>query len=399
MWSGDLARADRIHRYPAKMALGLAKYFMDEIAAPRFSAGAADKVRFFDPCCGSGTTILVAKAAGFSVSGMDLLPPSTVVAQAKTTRLSATDLVRLRGQLTENPLSYARRPLWTWPTSGKWFAPRTLRALQDIACSIGTLDGEPFYPHLWTALSQTCWDVSGADPSVIVPTHSNRRRGTRQFKAATVLRSYRGRLRRVIGAQEALGRLGVSYEPSVVSAGDALHSPNWPERTELVLCSPPYGTGIDYVRAVSLQGHALSEDFATGPLRARLIGRRRASGQDETVLPEEFRSQPWVVGAVESPEADADALFQYFSDLRRLLETAKAHLGTGGVLGVVLGDPEVARLRVPLTEIARAYSEELGLSEVEPPTRDRIRRRFQAAPRRSSNAPISVETLLCLTPN
>jgi len=393
--SGDLAAADRIHRHPAKMVPALAQRFLERVALPRLAAVGVEAPSFFDPCCGSGTTLLVARIAGCAVYGSDLLPQSATVASAKVNRLGQNGLNTLYKQLRVNPLSHRRTPRWEWDTWRTWYFGPTLRAIQDLAVHIREVEPRAVYPHLWTALSQTCWDVASADATIMVPTHSDYVRGARRFHPDSVLARYRSRLKRIIAAQLALGRLGIHDTQVRIGCGDALDSRIWPRRQQLILTSPPYGLGIDYVRAVSLQGHALDPEFNQPELRRRMIGRRTSSPLRDSVLPARFSREAWCKKALLAGGGGRGALFQYFNELHLLIRISSSKLADEGILGLVVGDPETARLRVPLTAIARQFALDCGLSEIAPPRRDPIRRRFQARTRRSSSNPISHETLLC----
>lgn len=398
LWGGDLARADHIHRYPAKMALGLAEYFFDEVVLPRYDSDDADKVRFHDPFCGSGTTLLVARTRGLTASGSDLLDDAVTITRAKVNSLGIEDLDGLRSQLSVNPLTYRSVPRWTWATWNSWYTGRTLRAIQDVAHYLRPLREGPYYPHAAVALSQTAWDVSAADPSVMVPTHSNWARGHRSFKPGTVLQFYRRRLRRVLSAQEALQNLDLPVTPVKVWVADALTPAAWPCSTRVVLCSPPYGLGLDYVRAASMAGLATNEHHTLG-LRANMIGRSSRLDTILEPLPRSIGNSGWARRVREVNPDRFEALLQYLIDIERFLTAAKSHLEDDGILGLVIGDPEMSRVRVPLTRLVRDLAGAVGFVSHCPPRRDRIRRRFQAGSRRSSSRPITHETLLCFVPN
>jgi hypothetical protein len=398
-WKGDLSLADRIHRFPAKMALGLAEHYFDQVALPAFGEETGIGLRFYDPFCGSGTTLLVAKVRGFDVMGSDLLECSTLLSRAKVGRLGAACLRRLRSELKCNPLSYRPFPRWTWKNWSTWYRPSTLRAVQDLYVRVESRRESRYFPHLWVALSQTCWDVSGADPSVMVPTHSKLARGVPSVRPGDVLRVYRDRLSRVLSAQEALGRLGVPQGIPNIWKGNATSGSTWPRgKVDVVLSSPPYGLGIDYVRAASLQSRALRVGVDSSSDRAGMMGRLVHLSEDEE-LPRRFAEEPWYRSLKRRDARRFLALLQYFADLRRFLDQCGRHVSAEGTIGVVLGDPEMGRKRVPLTAISESLAESAGLRQLQPAVNDRIRRRFQARNRRSSTEPILFETLLTFRPN
>lgn len=399
-WSGDLATADHIHRFPAKMALGLAEHFFDEIAGKHLGHFEGDDLRrFHDPFCGSGTTLLVARSRGLPASGSDILDSSVLLARAKVNRLGTSSLNALEAELKAEPLTGAALPVRPWPTAGKWFAPRVLRAIQDIDRRVERRRSRRYFPHLWVALSQTCWDVSSADRNVMVPTHSNESRGSRQFAPKTVLAKYRARLRRVVSAQYALGRLNFPCDGANVWRADATMNSGWPRnRSGVVLSSPPYGLGIDYVRAASLQSTALGVADAVEWSRRRVVGRLSHLGNVENLL-EQYSAERWYQTLSMRGSDRLEGLIRYFDDLGRFFSMCEAHVASEGIVGVVLGDPEMSGIRIPLVKVADDLARASGLVREREPLTDRIRRRFQTAQRRSSRSPISSETLLTYTLN
>lgn len=394
-WSGPLAKADMIHRYPAKMALGLADHFLGEIVPSLYPDEPIEDLQFYDPFCGGGTTLLVARTRQYNVCGSDLLPPAVLIARAKITRLSNAALAAMRQELGRNVLSNSEVPLWSWPTMDTWYTRRTVRALQDLRQNAFNEKLREVRAHLAVAVSQTCWDVSGADQEVMVPTHSTRAIDIPNHTPCQVLEAYRRRLKRIIRAQEALAELGVSTKPVRLRTCNALDSDSWPKKTDVVLTSPPYGLGIDYVRASSLQWRILFPDIDMSTARTQMLGRRNNIVRHGRNVPN-LEGEIWYQRGKKNDPPRLAAFLQYLSDLRKFLVIARRKINSNGILGLVLGNPETSRTRIPLAEIARTIALDVGFVEAVAPVRDKIRRRFQAGQRRSSAAPITDETLLCL---
>jgi hypothetical protein len=381
------------------MALSLAEYFIDEVASPHFAGREPEEVRFHDPFCGSGTTVLVAKANGYDASGSDLLPSSVLLTKAKTSLLGSESISWLEWETKVNPLTYSRVPRWTWKTWRKWYSGRTLRAIQDYALHIQDLDDEPHYPHAAIALSQTAWDVSSVDRDVIVPTHSNFARGIRKFKPGTVRRVYCDRIQRVIRGQRALQSLGFAPDcPTRTWTASALTTSAWPARLRLVLCSPPYGLGIDYFRATSIQSLSTLGESGTGS-KSEMVGRVGSGYVMLDAAQGPFASEPWGRAIQEANPERFNAMMTYLIEIEAFLTIARDHLEPDGLLGMVIGDPEMSRIRVPLTRVIHDIAILVGFKDHSPPVVDRIRRRSQGPHRRSSNAPIGQETLLSFVPN
>jgi len=154
----------------------------------------------------------------------------------------------------------------------------------------------------------------------------------------------------------------------------------------------------DYVRASSLAGAALQPTYSTKP-RSRLIGRSSVQVDAVRPLPRHISHALWARRSRDSQPGRLAAMLQYLVDVESFLSMARDRLSTNAVLGIVIGDPEMRRSKVPLTKMVHDIAKAVGFSDLVPPVKDRIRRRFQAVTRRDSNEPISHETLLCLTPN
>jgi hypothetical protein len=381
------------------MALGLAEVFVRRVLPEVTREDKLSGETLYDPMCGSGTALLAARAAGMKVCGSDLLPTSVVIAAAKLNRLPAPELRRLNRFLTATHLSGCKEPLWSWPGSGIWFTPVALRAVQDIRLGIDRHRTRSCFPHLLTALSWTTWDVSSADRHVMVPTHSSWSPWNRATRPRRVEARFRRRLQAIIRAQGALSELNFSEARVRVWKGNALERATWPGRPRFVLTSPPYGLGIDYVRAASLQWHILFPRVPRSDARATVLGRVRASDADPDSLPKRFQSQRWWTAMCREQPDRAAAFLVYLSELSTFLEVAGDRIATDGVLGVAIGDPQTCRRTIPLTEITRRLASRVGLEPAFPDVSSRLRRRFQSRSRRSSSRPIQSETLLTFAPS
>lgn len=396
-WGGPLANADHIHRFPAKMALGLANHFFETVVPSQRSIDDPGEVRFHDPFAGSGTTMLVGLHHGYEVSGTELILPSARLARAKCTRLLDHELEEVNQLLEANPLSYKRRVKNGWPDMSTWYPPQVMRALQDMRDWVMSQRSEPYFPHLYAGLSQTCWDVSSADQEVMVPTNSKRSPDNSDMPPGDVRRTFQGRTERVLDGQEALSELGIERANVDLYKGDCLDKDCWPESCDLLLTSPPYGLGINYIRAASLPWRVLEPEAYANGAHKEMIGRRNNHNVDTDNLPDGIQEQDWWDAAKEETPRRHIAFCQYLKDLRDFFDVAKERLSDDGLFGLVLGNPEMVGNRVPLVDIARGFAADAGFQEPVEPVKDEIRRRFQTSQRRNSTGPISHEYLVVLS--
>ena len=85
----------------------------------------------------------------------------------------------------------------------------------------------------------------------MVPTHSRRHPWNRAVRPDHVQLRFRLRLSRILTAQSALLELGFDSNAVEVIRANALDASAWKRRPRFILTSPPYGLGIDYIRAAS----------------------------------------------------------------------------------------------------------------------------------------------------
>lgn len=391
----ELWRSDRIYRYPAKMTPKIAVTFISEVL--RESESDPGNLTFHDPMCGSGTTALVARWRGFKVTSSDIMPTSVQIARAKTTRLSDEGVDALREYGKSRLLSGGRKPKDTeeWPTWNVWYKPRVLRALEDIRDTISIERRRAHYPHLLVALFKTAWDVSAADRGVIVPTQGRYGSGPPEMKPSEVRGAFREHLSRSVKVQEALSVLEYPRGRPTVRQGNALDESSWPEtKLDVALTSPPYGCGLDYARALSLQEHVWGSCSSDRNWNECMVGRRNYLQPNADELPSAITREPWFQTVLEKDPGRSKMLVQYLNDMDSFFNIAKRRLKSGGKLGIVIGNPEVARTRVPLNEAVKHLASDAGFSSDGEDREDRIKSRVQNLKLRSASAPIQTEWLL-----
>jgi hypothetical protein len=140
-----------VHTYPARMHPATARHLVEIVM------GNAPRGPLLDPFCGSGTTLVEARAAGIPAIGNDLNPLAVMLARAKTwtsplprRRAFKEEGLRITGEaLTAGkearragyeppPL---RKPVGFDPNArnrrlARWFAPHVRRELEEIATRV-----------------------------------------------------------------------------------------------------------------------------------------------------------------------------------------------------------------------------------------------------------------------
>jgi hypothetical protein len=152
------------HSYPARLHPAMARVLVEIVAGGGGGGGARGRGRtFLDPFCGSGTTLVEARAAGLRVAGVDLNPLAVLVARAKTWTVSSRRRKELRdaGHAISGAVLEAgraarragaqpapmRKPAGFDPNArnrrlASWFAPHVRRELELIAGHLDDLSGQ-----------------------------------------------------------------------------------------------------------------------------------------------------------------------------------------------------------------------------------------------------------------
>jgi len=256
-----------VHTYPARLHPATARALV-EVVSERMPDGTA----LLDPFCGSGTTLVEARALGVVAVGVDLNPLAVRLARVKTwtppvpRRRNAKDAgLRIAAEVLMSGKEARRAGFSAAPMRapegfdpnarqrriGKWFAPHVRRELEAIATAIDDVrHDDPEVAELLTiALSAVLYKVSSrksdTDPTW-VERHVPRGAAARWFGERVSMI--------VAGIQDlAVGRM----PPTVVHEADArtLGALGLP-RIGAVVTSPPYPGTYDYA-----DQHRLRFDF------------------------------------------------------------------------------------------------------------------------------------------
>ena len=351
------AALHRIHAYPAKFPAFLTR------RALSYAADQAVTVKMLgDVFCGCGTVAHEARRAGLAFWGCDINPVAILIARAKSSALQGD---RLRA-LCSRVLAHANAANGTQVRAAdaeaflrRWHAPEQYEALSRLLEGIEAMTAprSPYRTALLCAFSsilKSCsfwraWSVKPRlDPDKTV--HSP----TKAFAAACA-------------------RLALAYDQADWSDGPSpqLHLADVrtvavPERRpNLLVCSAPYSTSVDYAELHQLSATWLGHFPELGRLRRATIGTPLAGARLKQQLPLLNRvARQGVFSLYEKDRAAAAAIANYFVDMQQVARRCLDFLAPGGLAVFVVGN---ARLRGVTIDNAAHLTESLlesGFSRV-----------------------------------
>lgn len=333
------------HTYPARMHPATTRALV-ELFCDRAPADAL----VVDPFCGSGTTLVEARALGVDAIGIDLNPLAVLIARAKTwteglRRITA--MKKLGGAIAGDVLAAGRAARRADHESSplrriegfdphardrrlaRWFLPHVRRELEAIAARIDAVraDDAELADVLTAALSAVLYKVSSrtsdTDPTWV----------DRQIGRGSATRLFAQRVELLAAGLLDLGRTR-GPTPRVIEA-DArrLGEHVAPASAWAVITSPPYAGTYDYAEHQRLRFDFLGlrwREFEAGEL-----GARRNSGPD---------AAPWR------------------TELAAMLDAFAAALRPGRYAAIVIGDSLAAgRARFALDDVRDALPGSLDL--------------------------------------
>ena len=335
------------HSYPARLHPATARLLVELVAV---GAGEAPIV---DPFCGSGTSLVEARAAGQRAIGVDLNPLAVLVARAKTWTAPARrrkDLHQIGHEITGLVLAAGksarrsgaqpapmRKPTGFDPNArnrrlASWFAPHVRRELELIASHLDTLRAnDPELGGILTAcLSAILYKVSSRTSDTDgtwVDRNVPRGAAARHFaQRVELLTAGLHDMARSPGPPPEIFERDARRLREVVPDGSAGG----------IIASPPYAGTYDYAEHQRLRFDFLAlrhRDFDAGE-----------------------------IGARRSFENDPDAEQAWRAALADALEAIARALAPGRAAAVVIGD-SIARNRAvyALDDVRGALTDELVL--------------------------------------
>lgn len=277
----------RLHRYgPHDLHEYRGKFFPPLVRSLINFAGLQEGDTVVDPFCGSGTSIVEARALNMAAVGVDLNPLSVLISRAKARvmELSPSELQDCTRSFLDrlpeyNESDYSSR--WSEDTLdylAKWFAEEALSDLHQILQAIEDIGEGPFHDLLRVSLSNIVRSVSWQKESDLRVRKEKFKysEGQSHTEFTNELRDQVDRLipyLEITSSECALGAFDVR-------SGDTRQSDSllqsYKGKCDVLITSPPYATALPYIDTdrLSLMILGMMSRDEQRPKEREMIGNR-----------------------------------------------------------------------------------------------------------------------------
>jgi len=262
-----------VHPFPARMAPSIV---WDALSK------AGDSLNILDPMFGSGTTLVCARAMGHHAIGCDTDPLAVLIARAWCADVEPETLKARAELILERASTLCKRlaPERWYPKNiddetrrfiDFWFDPENCCELSALATSISGVRSQAERNILWVAFSRIIiTKTSGA--SLAMDVSHSRPHKVYDFAPVKPFQAFLNAVSIVVRNCPFPG-IADDAPPANILHGDARALPVESASVDMVITSPPYLNGIDYLRGHKLSlvwmGHSISKIRA---LRSGNIG-------------------------------------------------------------------------------------------------------------------------------
>jgi len=384
-FTAELLNRWTVHPFPARMAANIPW----EILSSRRSC-----LRILDPMAGSGTSLVVGRAAGHAAYGVDSDPLAVLIAtvgtaDAKITRIEECGREVLRSAKRAEVAACQAYPYDADEETREfvryWFDLEARKQLAALERAIQNVHDSGSRKFLWCALSRM---IITKDAGVSLARDVSHSRPHKCFKRSPVkpFAVFETALKRVLAACLFRGvHPGANVGPKVrVWRGDARDLPLGSESIDLIITSPPYLNAIDYMR-----GHKLSLVWMGHRIETLRKIRRESVGAEcgaAAVSELEISNIVHHMGRAQClPRRFQKMIRRYVKDMNEVISEISRVLVPKGLVVMVLGDCTLRGIYIRNSVAIRLLAAGHGLDALSE-RRRRIpdNRRYLPPPRRES---------------
>ena len=320
----------------------------------------------FDPFCGTGTTLLAAREAGFSCFGLDIMPLSVFVSRGKIMTYCRDKALNDYGHIYPSK-QFEFDFESAEPYLQKCFPPEQLTKLLHLRFTISQMpDPErSFFAiallNILKPLSFTKNDgaflrfIKDADPK----------------KLDEVFPSQVQMMLDDLDKTNGSNGNGSNFYEHRVLRGDARDIPFRDESIDCVITSPPYLNRHDYTRiyAIELLFSFLEDNTALKQLRYKML--RSNVEAKETVKIADYQPPARLAKLIDKlKDADlpnrkvVDMVWGYFEDMYGVLKEMNRVCRRGSKIAFVVGNCKYGGIMFPVDELLAEIGQNAGLTPV-----------------------------------
>ncbi|MGB7921792.1 MAG: hypothetical protein WCF57_00975 [Pyrinomonadaceae bacterium] len=350
------------HDYPARM--------IPQVAGKLLDAYAPEAGFLFDPCCGTGTSLVEGMVRGINVTGSDLNPLACLISKAKT---SVPELTEVRKRIVGLSKFIVSRQEVIAPTQiaginrlDFWFKPHVIEKLSLLKSFIDTLRDEATRLFFQVAFSETVRESSNTRNDEFKLYRYDAER-LEKFDP-DVFGIMTGKLERnLVGLQQFISRLaGLKKIPQAnvynFDAKSNVPSDSLPQASiDIVVTSPPYGdshTTVAYGQYSRLSAAWLG---LTSPEKVdnNLMGGNTLKSVPQFPSAELNRA----IDAIKlRDEKRAREVAAFYSDLQSSISHVSQLIRRGGYACYVVGNRKVKGIVLPTDTAIRSFFESYGFT-------------------------------------
>jgi len=320
--------------------------------------------KILDPFCGSGTTLLASKEIGIPVQGIDILPLSVLISNAKLLRYNErhieTAINEIENLLEENNTD----PIFNKTKKElliNCFREDILDKILFIREWIERKDDKETRYFLLTALLSILEDVSYTrkDGGFL--------RILKEKKISDLKSVYVSKLHNMVKDIEFINNLPLDIDAEAIE-GDARKTMFEPTSFSAVITSPPYPNRHDYTRVYLLElvtGFIDTQEELKNlrywSLQSHVEARRKFIAQDYNP-PSTLNAILERLEGISLPNRQIIKMLEgYFEDMYLVLKEIKRVLKSNGKVAFIIGDVRYGGVMVPVGDILIEIGNNTGL--------------------------------------
>lgn len=367
-----------IHQYPAKLLKHIPIFFLNSRLVTK-------EGMVLDPFCGSGTVLLESIVAGKNAIGCDANPIARLIAEVKTTPLSASELSPYVLSVVRRAKSYRKYDLPNVVNINHWFPEHTQKSLSRLYRAINEVENEKHRKFLLVTFSNIIKKVSFCDPNLSVPVKlkaekytcptykSNIQSRINKIDSIEPFEVFESELKQNILRMERLSELSIKNEAKIISVDarkitrsiDSSHM--LPDGSvDTIITSPPYAGAQKYIRASSLSLGWLDycEKSTLRDFEKKNIGREHYSKSEYESLPKlGISAADTVLEKIgKKNKLRAYISFNYLLEMTEAIKECYRVLRNQGYCVIVIGNNKVCGYDFKSSKYLKDIAESAGFS-------------------------------------